>query len=227
MALVEAWVRHGRCVALACVALLLVPCVAFAAASTVHLRNGGLVRGELMEVQPNVVVRVRMADGTVREISWNDVASIEDGPSVTAPPATGNAALPPEPSANRAEINALLRERAEISDTGPAVMMIVGGGAFLLFVPIGAGLFALDAACSSDTTANCTGGGLKGPATVVTLIGVAGGVIGIWGLVKGISNGNRREAIDLQIRQLQQQRSLALDVVPMSSGGGFALSGRF
>jgi hypothetical protein len=200
--------------------VLTAPQTVFAAETTVRLKNGGVVHGELMETQPNVSVRVRLADGEVREIPWANVARIEEG-SPTTPRATAVAS----PSPSQPEIIALQHERAEIEDGGPAVMTIAGGLSFLIFTPIGLGLFALDAACDSTSSSlSHTCVHAQGAAIVFTVLGLGGGVIGLWGFIKLLNNSSRREQIDLRIKELHERSALGLDVVPRLGGGELRLS---
>jgi hypothetical protein len=53
---------------------------------TVFLTDGGRVRGQVMEEHPKTGVRVRLADGTVRDIPAAEVDHVEYGGSASAPP---------------------------------------------------------------------------------------------------------------------------------------------
>ena len=205
------------------------PQSALAADTTVRLKSGGLVRGELMELQPKVSVRVRLADGEVRAIPWSEIAQIDEA----APPSPAPATESPRP-ATSPEIEDLLRQRADIDDAVPGVMMVVGGIAFLTLTPIGLILFAVDSACSSTSvTTNCTH--VQGAAIVFTVLGVGSGVIGVWGLIKRLNNDSRRDQIDERIRMLRQghalrlqdENSLAFDIAPRPGGGELRLALRF
>src|SRR5690242_17082497 len=46
--------------------------------SVVFLKNGGFVRGQVMEARPNAFVRLKLADGTVREVPWAEVERVAD-----------------------------------------------------------------------------------------------------------------------------------------------------
>jgi hypothetical protein len=201
--------------------------------STVHLKSGGFVRGEVMEVQPEVVVRVRLADGTVREIPWADLARIEDEapppppPPPPVPPATLAWSSLPErpPPENSARIQELRRERDDINNTGPVVLMIVGGLGFLIFFLPGLILLAAGDTCDSvDPDYDC--GDFTGVGAAFTVIGVVGGAAAIYGFVKVLDNGKRRRAIDSEIVALKEQ-AFRLDIAPRAGGGELRLAWRF
>jgi hypothetical protein len=199
--------------------------------STVHLKNGGFVRGDVMEVQPNVAVRVRMADGTVKQVAWAEIARIEEDaaqPPPAPPPARGGTQTAPAapPSANAARINELRRERDDISDVGPAVMMIVGGLGFLIFAPAGLVMLAVGDSCD-DLTADpddCKDWSTLGAA--FTIIGLGGGAAAIWGFVKALNNSSRKQEIDREILELKEQ-ALLLDARVGRGGGELRLTLRF
>jgi hypothetical protein len=54
---------------------------ALAAAGVVHLKNGGWVEGDVMEVVPDQHVTIRLRDNSVREIAWGQVDHIEKSPA--------------------------------------------------------------------------------------------------------------------------------------------------
>jgi len=211
---------------------------------TVHLRNGGFVRGELIELQPGTLVRVKLADGTVRDIPWADVDHVQD-PSLPPPaPSAQNAAapgstpaggrlgvgpLPPLEVANADEIRRLRLERDEISNTAPAVMMILGGGAFLLLGLPGMLVLAVGESCNDDygdefsTDRDCDN--IRSTGIVMTVVGVVGGGVAVWGLIKSGQNRRRRTELNNRVRELKgEQLSLTLDVRPRANGAALGLT---
>ena len=206
---------------LTCSALMLLASTALAD-STVHLKNGGFVRGDVMEVQPNVSVRVRLADGSVKEIAWSEISQIEEtaAPPPAPPPASGSAGTTAPLSPERAaRINELRRERDDISDVGPAVMMIAGGLGFLIFAPAGLVLLFAGDTCDDFDTDPDDCGNYSGLGAAFTVIGIGSGAVGIWGFVKALNNGSRKQEIDREILAIKEQ-ALLLDVGPRLGGGG-------
>jgi hypothetical protein len=59
----------------------------------VHLKNGGFIRGIVMEEQPDKGVTIRLADGTVRSVPANDLGSVDH--EQARPPAPGRVSAPP------------------------------------------------------------------------------------------------------------------------------------
>lgn len=202
-----------------------------------YLKNGGFVRGELIELQPGSVARVKLADGKVRDVPWAEIDRIDDPSLPPAPPPETAAAptLPPptlapqgsEPPKDVAgEISRLRAERDDIDNTGPAVMMIVGGGAFLIFALPGLALLAVGEACDNNDTVesgDCTD--VRGAGAVMTVIGAAGGAVAIWGLIKVGHNREKRNQLDERIRELKgNQAGLTLDLLPRREGVGLGLT---
>ena len=62
---------------------------------TVFLADGGRVRGQVMEEHPKTGVRVRLADGTVRDIPAAEVDHVAYGGSPSAPPVVPPPVSPP------------------------------------------------------------------------------------------------------------------------------------
>lgn len=65
---------------------------ALAAAGVVHLKNGGWVEGDVMEVVPDQRVTIRLRDDTVREIAWDQVDHVEQRVAPPPPPPPPTAA---------------------------------------------------------------------------------------------------------------------------------------
>ncbi len=222
------WMRG----AVLCVALL-VPVTAFAE-DVVHLKGGGSIRGEVMELLPNEYVNVRLVDGTSRRIEWAQVERVEEGtaavpapptyaqPATTAPitvmPTQGRALTPEEAARQQAlrdEIARLELERGQLR-TGPGVVMMVVGGASLVFVlPVGIGLWAAAEICdgvdvssgsgSASVDGDCSDSGLRTAGIVVSALGVIGAAVGVVGLVQLIGVSSDRRDINDQIKVRQQQ----------------------
>jgi len=198
----------------------------------VHLKNGGFVRGEVMEVQPNVSVRLRMADGAVKEIAWVEISRIEEvaaTPPPAAPAPAGSATeSAPSPQA-AARISQLRRERAEISDVGPAVMMIAGGLGFLIFFPAGLVMLAVGDNCDdfgNDEFGDPDCGDWSTPGAAFAIVGAVAGGVGIWGFIKALNNSSKKQTIDREIIDLKQQ-SFLLDARARLNGGELRLTLRF
>jgi hypothetical protein len=202
------------------------------------MRNGGFVRGELIELQPGTLVRLKLGDGTVREIPWSEVDHVED-PSLPPPaPAprsaptlgtgVGAGPLPALEAANASEIRRLRFERDEISNTGPAVMMILGGGAFLLVGLPGLLVLSIGETCDDyDGDAYVEGDCDNARATgaAMALVGLAGGGLAVWGLIKSGQNRRRWRELNDRVRELKgEQLSLTLDVLPRANGAGLGLT---
>lgn len=80
------------------------PCLALAAPEgTVYLKNGGRIHGEIMEVEPDEFVTVRLPDGSVRKIEWERVERVDDKPAPTPPPAPARP-VSSEPAAPKATV---------------------------------------------------------------------------------------------------------------------------
>ncbi|MGZ3416666.1 MAG: hypothetical protein ACXVEF_39850 [Polyangiales bacterium] len=65
--------------------------------SIVHLKNGTVLRGELLERLPGDHVTIKLASGEKKRVDWNDVDSIEDGAAeaTSGSASASGAAAPP------------------------------------------------------------------------------------------------------------------------------------
>jgi hypothetical protein len=63
----------------------------------VHLKNGGLLRGSLVEMMPGTRVRIQLATGEVATVPWSEVERVETPPTTAAPPLPAPAPPPPPP----------------------------------------------------------------------------------------------------------------------------------
>jgi hypothetical protein len=220
------------------------PAAAPSGGATVYLKNGGLVRGELIELQPGSVARVKLADGKVRDIPWAEIDRVDDpslppapppdaAPGPTLPgPATPGAGLSPQlavgstATADADELKRLRAERDDIDNTGPAVMMILGGGAFIVFGIPGIALLAVGEACDNSSgveNSDCVN--VRGAGAVLAVIGVAGGAVAIWGLIKVGHNRDRRNQLDERIQELKgNQAGLSLGLLPRRDGAALGLT---
>lgn len=216
------------------------PAAAAPAASsgaTVHLKNGGLVRGELIELQPGTSARLKLADGTIREVPWAEIDHIDD-PSLPPPPPAASAAptLPlaaagpgaptPMAVANADQIRRLREERDDIDNTGPALMMILGGGAALFIGFPGLIVLAASDVCddSSSDYADDDCGDARRAGAVMTVIGVVGAGVAVWGLIKVQSNRRERARLDQRIRDLKGEAALSVDLYPRKEGLSLGLT---
>jgi hypothetical protein len=210
--------------------------------ATVHLKAGGFVRGELIEVQPGKMVRIKLADDTVRELPWAEVDYVDDptlppvapratnAGSVAAPSASGALLLTPA-QANADEIRRLRIERDEISNTGPALMMVLGTGAFLFVGLPGVNMLSEDGSCVDDPSGDVYGDDeddcdeRRAVGAVMTVVGAIGGGIAIWGLIKNSHNREKRRALNNRILELKGERAgLTFGVTPRKNGASLALT---
>lgn len=193
------------------------------AEDVVHLKGGGSIRGDVMELIPNQYVNLRLLDGTSRRIEWAQIERVEEdsaasaAPNVPPPPIViAPQGASPEDAAKRealrAEIARLEVERTELRTGGPVVMMIAGGASFFLVLPIGLSLWAVSSVCTDDFDSgsgsfdtDCDNSGLQTAGIVVTALGVVGTAIGVVGLVQLIGIGGDRREINDQINIRQQQ----------------------
>ena len=223
------------------------PAAAGSASSVVFLKNGGLLRGELMELQPGTLVRMKLADGTVRDLPWAEVDRITDpslppdaprvldldaataavGAGAVGQPAP--ATLSPEVAGKIARLRA---ERAEINSAVPGVAIYVGGTYAATF-GLG-GLLALAIGCrdrdsgdEAESDRDCEE--RMDSARLLAAIGGVAAVGAIVGLVIVLDNHSQRKAIDARIRELERRErsALRLDVQPLPRGGALALTGRW
>lgn len=220
------------------------PATAPSGGATVYLKNGGLVRGELIELQPGSLARVKLADGKVRDIPWAEIDRVDDpslppapppdsapAPTLPAPGAPG-AGLSPQlaagasATANDDELKRLRAERDDIDNTGPVVMMIFGGGAFVVFGIPGIALLAIGEACDNNNSlenGDCVN--VRGAGAVLAVIGVAGGAVAVWGLIKLGHNRDRRNQLDERIVELKgNQAGLSLGLLPRRDGAALGLT---
>lgn len=186
------------------VVVCLLGCVATAAAdATVHLKNGGRVRGELMEVVPEQSASVMLRDGSVRRIGWADIARIDDDVGGAPAPATV-AAAGADGDGRRAaldrDLDALQRERGEINQGGNVVMMVAG---YILapLVLAGVPLMLVGETCTGDQCIDLFPTGL-----VLTALGGVGITLGVIGLTSAMDNGARRKELDQEIDRKTKER---------------------
>ena len=212
-----------------------------AASGTVFLKNGGFVRGELIELQPGVMVRVKLADGTVRDVPWAEVDHVTD-PTLPPPaPSAGSASgypaaelsasppLPSLPSANAAEITRLRNERDSISNGGPIVMMVLGGGAFVLLGLTSLVMLSVGEVCDNSYDADVTYDrdcdDVRGTGAVVGVVALVGGGVAIWGLIKIGNNRAQRNILNNKIKELNGgMAGLSLDILPRKDGAALGLT---
>lgn len=132
--------------------LLLAPAVAWAGDSddTVLLKNGGRLRGTVMEESPSKGVSIRLPDGTVRSIKPSDVKKVDYGQVLAPAPESGPtpaAAPPPEtaPAPAVPPASAPLPSAAPVGtrpgNEAQRVAGIVLGGASIVTLAIGAALW--------------------------------------------------------------------------------------
>jgi hypothetical protein len=79
--------QNTRICALFCVTIFLLlvqiaisPKSVRADGDTIHLKNGGFVTGQVMEVIPDQYATIRLADQTVRKIEWTEIDRVEMAP---------------------------------------------------------------------------------------------------------------------------------------------------
>ena len=138
-------------------------------------------------------------------------------------PAASSRADPFLPAARESELARLRAERDGIDRTGPLLMMLGGYAGTVLLGGTGVMLLGLGASCDGlgfDERSDCDAA--IGVGIGLTVLGVAGAVIGIWGLVKLLDNSARRNALAERIQELTQ-RPLSLDLRPHRDGLTFGL----
>jgi hypothetical protein len=67
----------------------------------VHTKNGGLLRGTIIEVLPDVQARIQLATGEIATVPWSQVDRIEH---MAAPSAPASAAAPSDNAAAKSEV---------------------------------------------------------------------------------------------------------------------------
>jgi hypothetical protein len=73
---------------------------AWALPGTVHLKNGGWIEGEVLEMLPGERVSIRGSDGTTRTIPWAEIERVDQAQAApAAAPVAPQAASPEAPSA--------------------------------------------------------------------------------------------------------------------------------
>lgn len=210
---------------------LLAPSVALAE-GVVHLKGGGTVRGQVMELIPNQYVNVLLADGESRRIAWADVERVDEEaqPSnddaqpvpviqevVVSPtaPVTGVAAAPLAAHATdparaevlRVEIATLLNRQSQLDGSSTAVMMGAGYVGMSLLLP-GLMILGLTASiCEHDC-----GGMLAVGISIVSVSAIAM-VVGVIGLLEDsdLSAQRSENARQIFVRE-QELRTISYDV---------------
>jgi hypothetical protein len=69
----------------------------------IYMKNGGILRGTIIDAIPNSQARIQLATGEIATVPWQEIARIEHGEtSRPAPPlpAPGSQPLPPQPPAS-------------------------------------------------------------------------------------------------------------------------------
>jgi len=66
------------------------PPPATAGKDVIHLKNGGMLRGTIIDAIPNSHARIQLPTGEIATVQWSEIARIESGDQKPAPP-------PPEP----------------------------------------------------------------------------------------------------------------------------------
>ena len=100
---------------------------------TVFLRNGGRIHGELMEVVPDEYVTVRLADGSVRKIDWDQVLRVDEKPAAPPPAASPGPPRPAEPPVTAAVVVRSTKDGVTIGE-------VTGHALFAVTTPQGAGM---------------------------------------------------------------------------------------
>src|SRR6266568_2609934 len=59
---------------------------AVGADEVIHLKNGGQLRGTIIDVIPGVHARIRLTTGEVATIPWNEIASVDSARTPSPPP---------------------------------------------------------------------------------------------------------------------------------------------
>jgi hypothetical protein len=207
------------------------PSVALAE-DVVHLKAGGSVRGQIMELIPNQYVNLLLADGTSRRVPWEEVQHVyDDGqaatpnaptpqpppmiqeftPQASAPPVAPAAVVPPQGPGRaevlRAEIATIQQQQRQLDGGGTAIMLGTGYVGLSLVLP---GLMILGAA-SAVCEEGCSGLYVVGASILsVSVVAMVIGVIGL-GQHSDISAQRSENARQLFVRE-QELRSLSYDL---------------
>jgi len=212
------------------------PSVALAE-DVVHLKAGGSVRGQIMELIPNQYVNLLLADGTSRRVPWEEVQHVYDdgqaatpapttqppttqppppviqefSPQSSAAPVAPAAVVPPQGPGRaevlRAEIATIQQQQRQLDGGGTAIMLGTGYVGLSLLLP---GLTML-ALASSVCEEGCTGFFVVGVSLLsVSLVAMVIGAIGL-GQHSDISAQRSENARQLFLRE-QELRSISYDL---------------
>ena len=191
---------------------LLDPGTALADRGSVHLRDGSVIRGEVVTYDPGAGVTIQLANGSVIELSSEEIARVEIGSEAPTPAAVAEAApsadVAPMPAATAAPSPPVLERPGLV---GPIVMGSIG----VLLVAIGAPMyvnsFCYD--CYEFTSRGIAGLSVMGVGGALAISG-----FGIW---MGMRVKARRALANPDGRALRLQPTLG------RSHAGLQLSGTF
>jgi hypothetical protein len=178
---------------------------------TVLLKNGGRLRGKVMEEDPKSGVSIKLIDGVVKRVRPDEVKSVEYAASVApplpAPPSPG----PPPPAVPVAAIGAplpaLAVEPAPAARSGASSGLMVAG-----LVTLGTGAVAVGVGSVLITTASSDGQQTAGIASAI-----AGGGTATIGLVLLI--------VGMAVRPSAPQLSLDMNHFKVEPNLGFRSAG--
>jgi hypothetical protein len=116
------------------------------------------------------------------------------------------------------EVEALQLERSNIRPAMPIVLMIVGGASATFFLLPGIAMLAAGSVCPDDfsgaSDASCSD--VRQVGTAFTLVGAAGSVLGVVGLVMLVNQGAAKRDLDQRI--VEKQREIKRLDVGVSAG---------
>jgi hypothetical protein len=78
--------------------ILISPDSVRAEAGSVYLKNGGQINGEIMEVMPQQYATVKLADGTVRKITWDEIDRVDTSSKKASEPVAAPPTAQPAPA---------------------------------------------------------------------------------------------------------------------------------
>ena len=98
----------------------------------IRMKNGGLLRGTIIDAIPGAQARIQLATGEIATVPWEEVSGIEHAGAVAAPSTSTGPALPrpsaPPPSPKPPRSNAIVWVHIEGSDSAHLEMDRYGDG---------------------------------------------------------------------------------------------------
>jgi hypothetical protein len=137
-----------------------------AGGDVIYMKNGGILRGTIVDAIPGAQARIQLATGEIATVPWPDINRIEHAetprPSAPPPPGTGNAAGPtaaPSTRATSAAADAMVWVRLDGSDDARLEQDTTGSGDWRIVCQA-----PCDRQLSNAKDYRITGGGMKNSA---------------------------------------------------------------